>query len=124
VRGTAGKDVRDLIAKDLNPVLRGWGNYFRKGNPSQVFRDLDLYVWRRVTRWMWRRGGQRARFWPSKWLLPRLHGELGLHRLSNTVVYLSEAAPRRPLESRVRENRTHGLNGGSQKQAGHKPALR
>lgn len=124
VRGTAGKDVRDLIAKDLNPVLRGWGNYFRKGNPSQVFRDLDLYVWRRVTRWMWRRGGQRTRFWPSKWPMQRLQGELGLHRLSNTVVYLSEVAPRRPLESRVRENRTHGLNGGSQKQAGPKPALR
>jgi group II intron reverse transcriptase/maturase len=124
VRGTAGKDVRDLVAKGLNPVLRGWGNYFRKGNPSQVFRDLDLYVARRVKQWMWRRGGQRRRFWFSAWPMRRLHGELGLHRLSNSVVYLSEAAPRRPLESRVRENRTHGLNGGSQKQAGHKPALR
>jgi RNA-directed DNA polymerase len=124
VRGTAGKDVRDLVAKDLNPVLRGWGNYFRKGNPSQVFRDLDLYVARRLKRWMWRRGGQRTRFWFGKWPMKRLHGELGLHRLSNTVVYLSEAAPRRPLESRVRENRTHGLTGGLKKQAGHVPVLR
>ena len=124
VRGTAGKDVRELIAKDLNPVLRGWGNYFSKGNPSQVFRDLDQYVARRLKRWMWRRGGQRTRFWFSKWPMQRLHGELGLHRLSNTTVYLSEAAPRRPLESRVRENRTHGLNGGSQKQAGELPVLR
>ena len=89
-----------------------------------MFRSIDLYVWRRLTRWMWRRGGQRTRTWPSKWPYRRLYGELGLHRLSNTVVYLSEAAPRRPLESRVRENRTHGLNGESQKQAGPKPALR
>jgi group II intron reverse transcriptase/maturase len=124
VRGTAGKDVRDLIAKDLNPVLRGWGNYFKHGNPSQVFSDLDLYVARRVKRWMWRRGGQRTRFWFSKWPMTRLHEELRLHRLSRTVVYLSEAAPRRPLESRVRENRTHGLTGGFLKQAGTPPVLR
>ena len=124
VRGTAGKDVRELIAKGLNPVLRGWGNYFEKGNPSQVFRDLDLYVWRRLTRWLWRRGGQRTRFWPGKWPFRRVQEELGLHRLSNRFVYLSEAAPRRPLESRVRENRKHGLSGGFQNQAGDLPVLR
>ena len=124
VRGTAGKDVRDLVKNDLNPVLRGWGNYFKHGNPSQVFRDLDLHVARRVKRWMWRRGGQRTRFWPSKWPMQRLYNELGLHHLSPTVTYLSEAAPRRPLESRVRENRKHGLNGGFQKQAGEQPVLR
>ena len=62
--------------------------------------------------------------WPSKWPFKRVYDELRLHRLSRTVVYLSEAAPRRPLESRVRENRKHGLNGGFQKQAGHKPVLR
>lgn len=124
VRGTAGKDVRDLIAHDLNPVLRGWGNYFKKGNPSGIFQQLDLYVAKRVKRWMWRRGGQRTRFWAGKWPIQRLHQELGLHRLSGTFVYLSEAAPRRPLESRVRENRKHGLNGGFQKQAGATPALR
>jgi RNA-directed DNA polymerase len=123
VRGTAGKDVREVIAKGLNPVIRGWGNYFKFGNPSQVFRDLDMYVARRVKRWMWRRGGQRTRFWPSKWPMRRLHDELGLHRLSNSVVYLTEAAPRRPLESRVRENRTHGLNGGFEKHAGVPPVV-
>ena len=124
VRGTAGKDVRDLVKNDLNPVLRGWGNYFKHGNPSHIFRDLDLYVWRRLTRWMWRRGGQRTRCRPGQWPFKRVYEELGLHHLSRTVTYLSEAAPRRPLESRVRENRKHGLNGGFQKQAGNTPVLR
>ena len=27
------KDIREVI-EDLNPVLRGWGNYFRTGNAS------------------------------------------------------------------------------------------
>ena len=30
------KDVREVIA-DLNPVLRGWGNYFRTGNAADKF---------------------------------------------------------------------------------------
>ena len=34
------KDVRVLI-RDLNPVLRGWGNYFRTGNADQKFNRID-----------------------------------------------------------------------------------
>src|SRR5438552_8918919 len=32
-RHRVGRDVREVIA-DLNPVLRGWGNYFRTGNAA------------------------------------------------------------------------------------------
>lgn len=124
VRGTAGKDVLDLIKNDLNPVLRGWGNYFKHGNPSQVFRDMDLYAVKRVKRWLWRRGGQRTRYNPMRWPIRRVYEELGLHRLSTSRVYPTDAAPRRPSESRVRENRKHGSNGGPENQAGITPVLR
>jgi hypothetical protein len=33
-------DPRDLIA-ELNPVLRGWGQYFRTGNASDKFNEID-----------------------------------------------------------------------------------
>jgi group II intron reverse transcriptase/maturase len=124
VRGRAGKDIRELIKDELNPVLRGWGNYFKHGNPSQVFQDTDLYVAQRIKRFLWRRGGQRTRYWFREWPMRRLHAELGLHRLSTSRVYPTEAAPRRLSVSRVRENRMHGLNGGLQNQTGRKPALR
>jgi hypothetical protein len=52
-----------------------------------------------------------------------VHFSYPLHRLSNPVAYLTEAAPRRPLESRVREYRTHGLNGGFEKHAGVPPVV-
>ena len=29
----SGEDVKQIIA-ELNPVLRGWGNYFRTGNTT------------------------------------------------------------------------------------------
>jgi len=31
-RNRAGADIREVIA-EVNPLLRGWGNYFRTGTP-------------------------------------------------------------------------------------------
>ena len=42
-------DIRDVIA-DLNPILRGWGNYFRTGNAADKFRQIDSYVTWRLNR--------------------------------------------------------------------------
>jgi group II intron reverse transcriptase/maturase len=103
-------DVAQLIAT-LNPVLRGWGNYFRMGTGDREFNQLDYYVRERIVHWLWRRGGQRARFRPSRWTHERLYG-MGLHQLRTTVRYPAQATSRRPSVSRVRETRTHGLNGG------------
>ena len=90
VRGNRAKDVKEVVAA-LNPVVRGWGNYFRFGNSDREFGRLDNYIYRRITRWMWRRGGQRSRHRPELWPSERLH-RLGLHRLQGTVTYLSNAA--------------------------------
>lgn len=85
------KDIRDVI-RDLNPVLRGWGNYFRTGNASEEFQQLDRYVCQRLHRLMQRRGGQRRsnsgrgytmRTWPPS----RFAAEHGLHRLLGTIRY-------------------------------------
>jgi len=104
----SGKDVKQMIAT-LNPVLRGWGNYFRTGNAERKFNQLDRYVWSRLTQWMTRRGGQRpGRF--EKWTHERFVG-MGLHQLRGTVKYPAQATPFRSSLSRVQENCTHGLKG-------------
>ena len=54
------EDVRRVIA-DLNPVLRGWGNYFRTGNAAKKFRSSPESVMRCV--FMRPDGGGRR--WPS-----------------------------------------------------------
>jgi group II intron reverse transcriptase/maturase len=103
-----GKDVKQVIAK-LNPVLRGWGNYFRTGNADRKFNQLDSYVYARLARWMVRRVGQRKGR-VEKWSHDRFV-EMGLHRLRGTVKYPAQATPRRSSLSRVQENCTHGLKG-------------
>ncbi len=86
------KDVDEVIA-DLNPVLRGWGEYFRTGNASRQFNQLDHYVWRCITRMLGKQRGSRGhplawrvsqqrRAWPMAKLRAR-----GLHRLLGTIQY-------------------------------------
>jgi hypothetical protein len=104
----SGKDVKQIIA-ELNPVLRGWGNYFRTGNADREFNKMDSFVVRSLRRWQYRRGGQRATKRPL-FTWDQLRG-MGLYRLMGTVKYPSQATPRRSSLSRVPENGTHGLKG-------------
>jgi group II intron reverse transcriptase/maturase len=80
------KDVRVLIAR-LNPVLRGWGNYFRTGNADAKFNQLDTYVWKRLHRFMVRRKGRNLRAFETRRWTSEFFLALGLHRLRGTVRY-------------------------------------
>jgi RNA-directed DNA polymerase len=85
-RNRAGADIRDVIA-DLNPVLRGWGNYFRTGNAAAKFRQADRYVVHRLFRLMVKKRGRnlhagQAQAWTEDWF----NGH-GLHRLRGTIRY-------------------------------------
>lgn len=85
-RSRCHADVREVIA-DLNPVLRGWGNYFRTGNAAKKFNQLDGYVWRRLRGLRAKRKGRNLQPGEAaKWTREYFH-ELGLHRLRGTVQY-------------------------------------
>jgi len=85
------KDIRDVI-RVLNPVLRGWGKYFRTGNASLKFQQIDSFVRRRLIKLLTRRGGDRRKPIRVKdWSLPHLVNEHGLHRLVGTIRYPSGA---------------------------------
>jgi hypothetical protein len=80
------RDIREVIV-DLNPILRGWGNYFRSGNSAVKFNQIDGYVWRRLRGLMRKRYGRNLRpgqweTWERTWFWG-----LGLHRLRGTIRY-------------------------------------
>jgi group II intron reverse transcriptase/maturase len=107
------KDVKVLI-DDLNPVLRGWGNYFRTGNAAPKFNALDKYVVRRLNQHRWKRYRRHAKpGQPIRWERAKYEA-LGLSRLRGTIRYPKPCMLQRqpPQGSRVREIRTHGLKGG------------
>jgi len=79
------RDIRAVI-RMLNPVLRGWGNYFRTGNASKHFVALDGFVRRRLQRLQMRRGGQRRpSFNPKQWPHTRYVADHGLYQLLGTI---------------------------------------
>jgi RNA-directed DNA polymerase len=108
------RDLRETIAK-INPVIRGWGGYFATGNASAKFNQVDSYVWMRLRNLMRRRKGRNLRAGEMRrWTRHAFHDH-GLHKLLGTIRYPGQARlprPERPPVSRVREIRTHGLNGG------------
>jgi len=80
------KDVRVLI-RELNPVLRGWGAYFRTGNAAKKFNQLDTDVWRRLHRFLVKRKGRNLRPGEADAWDRHFFWGLGLHRLRGTVRY-------------------------------------
>jgi RNA-directed DNA polymerase len=84
-RRRVGWAVEDVVA-DLNPVLRGWGNYFRWGNSAKKFATIDRYVHQRLAIFASTKHGLRTRNWTDRfnhaWF-----STLGVHSLSGTVRY-------------------------------------
>jgi group II intron reverse transcriptase/maturase len=80
-----GSDLH-LVVDDLNPVLRGWGAYFRQGNSSAKFGAVDAYVHERVARLASRKHGLRGFNWSDRFTWEWL-GDLGIYRLTGTVRY-------------------------------------
>ncbi|MES1956252.1 group II intron reverse transcriptase/maturase [Salinisphaera hydrothermalis] len=63
----------DVLLYRLNPVLRGWTNYFRHGVSKRTFGYLRAFVWRRVVCWLRRKHPRlnwkqlRGRYLPDWW---------------------------------------------------------
>ena len=85
-RGRCHQDLRLVIA-DLNPVLRGWANYFRTGNAAKRLNQVDSYVWRRLRSLRYKRSARNLRPGQSSAWSREFFYNLGLIRLRGTVQY-------------------------------------
>jgi RNA-directed DNA polymerase len=78
------RDIRAVI-EILNPVLRGWGNYFRTGNASAKFNAIDRFVRARLVRLLANRSQRRQPIVPREWPHTRFVEDFGLHKLLGTI---------------------------------------
>jgi group II intron reverse transcriptase/maturase len=85
-RGRCHQDVRSVIA-ELNPVLRGWGQYFQTGNAADHFTDVDDYVVKRLRSLRVKRAGRSLRAGQTQHWERHYFESLGLHRLRGTIRY-------------------------------------
>jgi len=99
----------------LNPVLRGWMNYFRFGNSSSKFSQIDRYVQERLVLWWSKKHQKSGRRWGVDFTYERFR-RCGMQILNGNVKYWSNksnAQGRGSSESRMRENLTYGLMRGN-----------
>jgi RNA-directed DNA polymerase len=75
-----GSSVLSAI-EELNPIIRGWANYFRIGVASQIFRDLDNWMFHRERRYANRTHPSK----PTSWKANRYWGKMNQNRKENWV---------------------------------------
>ena len=88
-RRNNGLSTRQQI-ECLNPLLRGWGNYYREANVRKLFNRLDRWVVRRI--WSHRKKRWRNCGWKDL-PEPRLYGEFGLVNLVGLVGGIRDRGP-------------------------------
>ncbi|MGB3508180.1 MAG: group II intron reverse transcriptase/maturase [Microcoleaceae cyanobacterium] len=63
--------LRALIAK-LNPIIRGWANYYSTVVSKEEFQKLDHLLWKKLWRWASRRHSNKSNTWVKKKYFPRI----------------------------------------------------
>ena len=82
-RRVLNRSLREVIDA-LNPVLRGWGNYFSVGNSSRQFQKIDSYVQERLFLYLSKKHAKSGRGWSTRWRHIDFRAE-GLYHLSGTI---------------------------------------
>jgi RNA-directed DNA polymerase len=66
------------VVQIINPILRGWVNYFAVGNSSRCFSYVRDWVEKKMRRLVMRAGKRKGFGW-KRWSRGRLYKELGLY---------------------------------------------
>ena len=81
----------EMIVKEINPILRGWMNYFRYGNSHRKFSQLDSYVQERLALWWSKKHNKSGRRWKVDFTYTKFK-LCGVQILAGNVVYWSRTS--------------------------------
>ncbi len=62
IKSSNGLSTQELL-RQLNPVIRGWANYFRHVVAKDTFRYVDSYIFKAIWRWCKRRHPNKNHQW-------------------------------------------------------------
>lgn len=65
IQSALGLSQQALLLK-LNPLIRGWANYYRHGASKRTFDRLDYHVYWQLLRWMKRRHPNKSTAWKRR----------------------------------------------------------
>jgi RNA-directed DNA polymerase len=64
----------DQIIDALNPIIRGWGNYYRYSNAKETFNYVDYRIWGMLWHWCLRRHANKGKIWIRKKYFRTING--------------------------------------------------
>jgi RNA-directed DNA polymerase len=67
----------EVVIQDINPVIRGWVNYFRIGHSNRAFREIRQYIVKKSMRYIRRKQLKQGFGWKT-WTSEVLYGQYGL----------------------------------------------
>ena len=80
LRSLRGSNAQAVIRR-LNPIIRGWANYYRTQVSAEAFGKLDYYLWQLTLKW--------AKFnhstKPTYWVIARYFGKFNKARQDRSV---------------------------------------
>ena len=80
MRSLRGSNAQAVI-KRLNPIIRGWANYYRSHVAAEIFGDLDTYLWKLTYKW----ATASHRNKPKSWVIARYFGQFNKTRQDRWV---------------------------------------
>lgn len=82
---SSAKGIWELVP-ELNSLLRGWSNYFKSGNSTRKFSQIESYLWQRLTLFQNKRRKREYPHWARdcsyEWFR-----SLGLYQLTGKIRY-------------------------------------
>ena len=80
LRSLRGTNAQAVVRK-LNPIVRGWAAYYRTQVSSEVFSQLDHYLWRLTYKWATYSHQNK----PKTWVVTRYYGKFNKSRQDRWV---------------------------------------
>ncbi len=80
LRSLRGSNAQAVI-KRLNPIIRGWANYYRTQVSAAIFADLDVYLWKLTYKWATSSHSNK----PKSWVVHRYFGKFNKARQNQWV---------------------------------------
>ena len=87
------------MIRRLNPIIRGWANYYRTHVAAEIFDILDQYLWRLTYKWARFSHANKSASWVTaryfgkfnkarqdRWVFGDRHSGAYLHRFSWTSI--------------------------------------
>jgi group II intron reverse transcriptase/maturase len=75
----------------INPLLRGWGQYFRHSNAHRHFKKIDSYVYTKLVGFLRRKHKRRGKGYRA--FPPSFFKKAGLYQLHGTIVHTFRTPP-------------------------------